>query len=180
MKRQERALEFRAEAQRKWNEGREEHGPEWVGATQPDGQPDGLAECSPEMLDGHNYLELANAVGQLTDEKFAYCSANLLEVWLVCTGGVDQNEALTGIGPGDSMVVIPFDIEVKKDAAASLAQALEASKVVRSFLETRSVQAVVPEMIYAELIKVLHNSCQGIKICKEMLESGIDLSDLGS
>ena len=74
--------------------------------------------------------------------------------------------------------VIPIDSKQREDAVNGLEQALAGMEAACSFLASENVSSQLHYTVYVELLKSVSNSAQGIKVCIDMIKSGVNKSDL--
>jgi hypothetical protein len=79
---------------------------------------------------------------------------------------------------GDMNYVIPIDIKQREDAVDGLQQALAGMEAACSFLASENVSKQLHYTVYIELVKSVSNSAQGIKVCIDMIKSGVSKDDL--
>jgi hypothetical protein len=72
------------------------------------------------------------------------------------------------------MSVIPIRVNQKDSAVRSLNQAMKSLEVACSFIGSRDIHNYLPYTVYAELVKSASNTAQGIRVCLEAIESGVD------
>lgn len=72
--------------------------------------------------------------------------------------------------------VIPIDIKEKSEAVEGLEQALAGMEAACSFLASDKIAGQLHYTVYVELMKSVSNSAQGIKVCIDMIRSGISTS----
>lgn len=72
------------------------------------------------------------------------------------------------------MNVVPIKVNQRDSAIRNLSQAMKSLEVACVFVASKDIHDYLPYTVYTELVKSVSNTAQGIKVCLEAIESGVD------